>query len=91
MASHKHSRGTSFVTFGTAGLGEEFIGTKEDRARSPTGTAVVDMADLLFSQTASTDCILFVHIDWVLHFISLVIFSQFSIQPVKFATKTIQF
>jgi hypothetical protein len=43
MASHKHSRGTSFVTFGTAGLGEEFIGTKEDCARSPTGTAVVDV------------------------------------------------
>jgi hypothetical protein len=45
-----------------------------------------NMVDLLFSQTASTDCILFVHMDWVLDFISWVKLSQFAIQVVKFST-----
>ena len=43
MASHRHSRGTSFVRFGTSGLGEEFIGANEHQSSSPTGKAVFNV------------------------------------------------
>ena len=48
-----------------------------------------NMAHLLVSQTASTACIRFVHIDGALDFISFVIFSQFAIQLVRFSTKIV--
>jgi hypothetical protein len=41
MATHKHVRGSSFVTFGTAGLAANFIGTANNP--SPTGKAVLDV------------------------------------------------
>jgi hypothetical protein len=43
LASHRHSRGRSFIRFGTTGLGVEFIGTNEDPLSSPTGRAVFDV------------------------------------------------
>ena len=41
LASHRHSRGRSFVRFGTSGIGEEFIGSNVEN--SPTGKAVFDV------------------------------------------------
>ena len=43
LASHRHSRGRSFVRFGTSGLGEEFIGANKNQSSSPTGKAVFDV------------------------------------------------
>jgi hypothetical protein len=43
MASHRHSRGRSFLRFGTTGLGVKFIGTNENPLDSPTGKAVFDV------------------------------------------------
>lgn len=43
MACHRHSRGISFVKFGTSGLGKEFIGANKDQSNSPTGKAVFNV------------------------------------------------
>lgn len=41
MARHKHGRGTSYVTFGTPDLGQDFIGDKGNP--STAGKAVLDV------------------------------------------------
>jgi hypothetical protein len=38
---HKHARGHTFTTYGTPGIGQEFIGSHENP--TPTGKAVFDV------------------------------------------------
>ena len=41
IACHKHGKGTSYITFGSPGIGQDFIGDRENR--SPARRAVLDV------------------------------------------------
>ena len=53
MACHKHGRGSSFITFGTDGLGLDFIGSSNGN-RPATGKAVLDVFCSYASRTLFT-------------------------------------